>query len=90
MKKETKIVETLKLFFPSINLAGIFVAKLILAIIWTGRKSIPQQSDVFCKQHKHKERSRAFPLMVKVMMAVDQTPALFDSFMGVSDFLCTY
>jgi len=33
MKKETKKAETLKLFFPRINLAGIFIAKLILAIV---------------------------------------------------------
>jgi len=89
MKKETKKVETLKLFFPRINCAGIFVGKLILAIVWTGRKSIPLQSDFFCKHHRHKERSRAFPLKVKIMMAVDQTPALVDSFIEVSDFLYT-
>jgi len=33
MKKETKKVETLTLFFPRINRAGTFVAKLILAIV---------------------------------------------------------
>jgi hypothetical protein len=87
MKNAAKKVETLKLFFPRINRAGIFVAKLILAIVRTGRKSIPLQSGIFRKQHRHKERSRALPLKVKIMMAVDQPPALFDSFIEVNDFL---